>query len=93
MDIHFLSKVINDLLKQQEWKFASTMKSIPHWYILEKNIGTDLFDRLSYHVKLNGTPETFYGKIYTYLYLDGYKYWVMKIKDGTGIINRAKISD
>lgn len=69
------------------------MKNIPHWYILEKNIGIDLFNRLAQHIKLNGVPEVFYRKIYTYLYLDGYKYWVMKIKDGTGIINRAKISD
>lgn len=83
---------IDDLLREAPFRFAKTMKSIPHWYILEKEYGDRFVDLVNY-INLNGKQEKFFTKTYTYYYVDGYKYWAMKINDGTGIINRAKISD
>lgn len=81
---------IDDLLKEAPFRFAKTMPTMPHWYILEKEYGGRFVEIVDF-INQNGVAETFYSRTYTYYYANGYKYWAMKITDGTGIINRAYV--
>jgi len=82
---------IQEMLEAQEWKFASTMKTTPHWYILENKIGSKLFDMFARYINNNLIESQFYRSKFYYCFLGEYKYWVMTISDGSGIINRAKV--
>jgi hypothetical protein len=77
-----------------DFKFAWTMKYIPHWYTLRSTWADDT----QYVAALEAIDE--YGekvkwgkKTYTYLYVGEYKYWAMHLGDYnvSKVINRAKI--
>jgi len=75
------------------------MPKIPHWYARKKEwVTPDNFTRayswisLTRFISRHGEKESFYKKTYSYLYHDGFKYWVMdENPDVAEIINRAKI--
>lgn len=93
MNFNYMNKEeVEKILLGKTWKFAKTMKSIPHSYTLEMNWDDkDLFKKVAEYIKENGETEYFWGKPFKYYYFGGYKYWAMKIKGGTGIINRAQV--
>jgi len=75
------------------WKFATTAaKTNPHWYTLkkvkpEKSADFEWFVLL---IRRVGRVEYFWGKPYTVLDIDEWKYWTMgNPLDQTTLINRA----
>ena len=63
---------------RQQWIFAKTMPKTPHWYCLRKNFADDsVFVAMCNFIREQGKEEAFDGRMYTYLYHDGYKYWTM----------------
>ena len=79
------------LLESATYKFAKTMPRIPHSYILENNWPDKAqFNAMMSAVNQYGRRERFFKRFFTYFYHGEYKYWAMKISDGTGVINRAK---
>tara|TARA_R110000744_G_scaffold254074_1_gene369698 strand:- start:252 stop:527 length:276 start_codon:yes stop_codon:yes gene_type:complete len=84
---------VNEILSSKKWKFAKTMKSIPHSYILEKHWNEEeKYQDVADFITEHGEKRLFFRRFYYYYQLDGHEYWSMKISDGTGIINRAEIN-
>ena len=85
-------------IESHKWRFAKTMPENPHYYTLRNDWDdTDFVDFVLY-IRENGYVEKFNGQSYTYLNINGYKYWTMgyPINYGNGdpctiLINRAEI--
>lgn len=84
-----------DKIKSASYKFAKSMPKIPHSYSLRENWDDPKeFEEAVQYIRDHGVVERFYSKQYTYLYLDGYKYWTMGSPlEKTKLINRAKVDD
>jgi len=70
------------------------MADQPHEYTLRKNTDPGVFDRVADHIKANGYVREYRGTPYTYLNLDGYRYWAMGTYPSSSnkwIINRARV--
>jgi len=62
----------------QQWIFAKTMADIPHFYCLKHNSpGAAEFDWFVQYLVAHSVPGTFYGRMYQYLFLDDWKFWIM----------------
>jgi hypothetical protein len=77
------------------WQFAATMPEIPHEYTVrgKRTAGieppsVEMHDAFAAHIREHGYQGMFYGRMYVYLELDGFKYWVVG-----DVINRERISD
>jgi hypothetical protein len=83
---------IREYIASVKWQVAKTMPKIPHSYTI-KQWRPDLkatFEEFALHIRQEGVGEKFYSKTYTYLYVDGYKYWTMGAPiDETIVLNRA----
>ena len=80
-------------IKTVRWQNAKTYeKTAPHEYTVRK-WRPDLDDEFCWfveYIRQNGVVETFWKNRYTYLYLDGYRYWTMGAPLAkTIIINRC----
>ncbi len=65
-------------IEEQEWIFAKTMADIPHYYcLLEKCRNPKEFLWFSRLIEKHSVEGTFYGKTYSYFFLDDWKYWSM----------------
>ena len=75
-----------------KWKFASSMRWIPHWYVLREKCDEGQFVAFAELIRSAGETRPF-GKKRTFIYLDldGYSYWTMgnPIPETT-VINRAR---
>lgn len=95
-----MKKKILKNIESQKWRYAKTMPENPHFYTLCKDWDDqDLVDFVLY-IRENGYTEKFKGQSYTYLNLNGYKYWTMgyPIDYANGdpctiLINCAEIKD
>ena len=88
-----VDKII-DAIRQQQYKEAKTMKSIPHSYCLRYKFDScDVsWEDVVQFIRDNGYGQSFYGKEYFYYELDGYKYWTMGAPLSVTIaLNKAKI--
>ena len=83
-------------------QFARTMPQMPHEYTLrEKAPDEKLFERVVLYIRQAGYKANFGSVTYTYLDVDGWKYWTMGAPLGptgrfdpqihTILINRAKL--
>ena len=84
-------------IAEQEWTFAKTYaETAPHEYIVRTELSDDdveIFVDFVQYIRDNGVVERFYGRQYTYLYLDGYKYWTMgNPVSETTVLNRENLS-
>lgn len=82
---------IRDFIQNNFWKFAKTMKHIPHQYCVGETCSDkEMFFRFASHIRKHGYHKNFFKKVYTYFDVDEYQYWTMddNIED-TEIINRA----
>jgi len=81
------------ILWKTQFTFAKTMASIPHeWSEKNEWHSEKLFKDIVVYIRNNGVKEKFHKKEFTYLYLNGYKYWTMgNPLETTRIINRAKV--
>jgi len=78
------------LIKMSRWKETNHVS--PHSYIRRWDVPKRDFEAFVIKIRNEGVVEYFGGRPYTYLYLDGYKYWTMGAPlEETIIINRAVV--
>lgn len=84
---------IETFIEQNNWKFASSMRYIPHWYCLKENCTNQLmFERFVHHIRKHGYIERFGNRVFTYFNVGKYKYWTMGFPIyETILINRARL--
>ena len=74
------------------WRFAKTMPHLPHEYTVRGETPDQEFEWFVRHIREHGYRASFGGRAYTYLQVDGRKYWTMGAPvEDTTIINRATI--
>ena len=74
-----MEKVLRNIESHRR-RFAKTMPENPHSYTLRKDwIDKDFVDFVLF-IRENGYTEKFNGQSYTYLNINGYKYWTMGIQ-------------
>lgn len=82
-------KYIENFIDELSWIFAKTMTQIPHYYIIRDNLSTKkrkIFDEFNKYIKMKGYESLFDSKLYNYLNIGNYKYWIID-----NILNKAKI--
>jgi len=86
---------LSEILAKSSWRWAKA-KANPHAYTLRKNWEDDkLFQEVVQYIRDHGYPVKFWGKPYTILNINGYRYWTMgcpinlKGKPHTILINKA----
>lgn len=81
---------------ERDWTFAkSYADSAPHEYVVIHDLpeeDRDVFDTFVAYIRTHGYEQEFGGRPFTYLDLDGYKYWTMgnPIPETT-VLNRKPI--
>jgi len=84
---------IKKFIDESSWVYAKTYPKFPHYYVLRRRARSESdFDFFVGYVFQYGERGHFFRKIFYYLFIDGYKYWIDAEDDGTFIINRAKIN-
>ncbi len=83
---------LQNIIDSKKWRFAKSMPTIPHEYARRSEWGDDeQFNFIVGFIRAFGKREKFFKKEYTYLYLNGHKYWTMGSPiTETILINRAK---
>lgn len=86
-------KQVAAFLECEEWTFAKTMPTTPHWYIIKQKCSDpDKFVEAAEYLQANGVPHRFFKKVYLYSFFGKYKYWTNGYPiDQTDVINRAEI--
>jgi hypothetical protein len=87
-------KEIKNLIKKGKWINSKTYeKTAPHEYLLKTTLNEEdkkTFDKFVRTINEKGYTKDFYKKQFTYLDIDGYKYWTMGAGNKTILINREK---
>ena len=80
---------------QAKWREATTMRDTPHEYVLRKDDPYPLdMIRFASIIRTHGYPERFFRRTFTYLALDGWKYWTMDADlADTTLINRCRVEN
>lgn len=79
------------------WIFAKTYaKTAPHEYVVKTKLPSDEmrqeFEWMVVLIREHGYEAEFWGKVHTYLDIDGKKYWTMgEPLEETIILNRANL--
>ena len=84
---------ITQILESKSYRFAKTMPEIPHFYTLKREWDNlKEFEKAVSYIRENGQKELWQdGQHYTYLYVNGWKYWTMGSPvSETILINRAE---
>lgn len=80
---------LKHIINNNEWTFAKTMASIPHWYLVKEELPEKhqkFFEKISGIIKEQGYSKNFYMVTYYYINIGEYKYWAIE-----NILNRTKI--
>lgn len=79
----------------QQWRFAKTMPTIPHWYIvLNQCNDKENFALFAKNIFEKGVNRRWHSIVRKYLDIDKYRYWSMdSTAESTDLINRELISD
>jgi hypothetical protein len=87
-----------DFISRVGWRFASTMPEIPHEYTVGGRETAGIppvpeawYDWFVEQIREHGYEAKFAGRTYTYLDVDGHKYWALVSSDDVLIINRARL--
>lgn len=85
---------VRAFINTRQWHFAKTMPEIPHWYCLrEDRDDAGEFLWFAKYIRAHSEPGMFYGRVYHYYYLDGYKYWSMDERpEDCDLINRDEVT-
>jgi hypothetical protein len=76
------------------WTFAKTMPETPHEYTLRKQHDEHQFERAVQFVRDHGFRHRWHRATYTYLAVDGKKYWTMGWPVAeTIVLNRADLQE
>lgn len=86
------SEEIQAFIDANKWKFAKTMKSIPHAYCLKETCtDTEMFERFVMHIRRHGYAGRFFKKVFMYYDVGEHQYWTMGSPlEKTILINRAE---
>jgi hypothetical protein len=79
-----------------KWTFAKTYaKKAPHEYtVLKSTYSPETFRAFVQFIWDHGYKERFWRREFTYIDIDGWKYWTMDpTVESTDLINRARIKD
>jgi hypothetical protein len=81
-------------INSEKWRFASTMRHIPHWYIVKEKVDQELFVELETHIRHYGRLGIWHNS-YLHWYWKprdhGFYYWTMGWPIGeSAVVNRAK---
>jgi 3'-5' exoribonuclease len=73
--------------------YARTVPEHPHEYCLRDWVDGEAFDRFAAMIAAHGYPGSFWQQHWTYLDVDGWKYWRSNTLDSSGglIVNRARL--
>lgn len=85
---------LRNCFSTRQWRWATTMKGIPHEYIVRASckLRYSTFDRIVVLQRECGKHERWGNYNFPYVYVDGYKYWTMGSDvEETIIINRQRI--
>ena len=93
---------LREFARTSPWIFAKTMPQQPHEYTLRAESPDEkLFERVVLYIRQFGYKAKYGSATYTYLEIDGWKYWTMGAPLGptgeydpkihTILINRAKL--
>jgi hypothetical protein len=75
------------------WRCAKTMADIPHEYTVRGQTSEDEFNAFVLLIRRSGYKRRFGKTSYTYLNIDGHRYWTMgALLEATTIINRALLA-
>ncbi len=75
------------------WRFAETMPDIPHEYTVRGQTPDEEFNAFVLLIRRDGYKRRFGNSTYTYLNIDGHRYWTMGAPlEATTIINRAPLT-
>lgn len=80
-------------IQRRRWKFAKTMPHWPHEYTVTdwRPDEQQEFQEAVRFIQETGVTESFSGKDYRYVYVDGWKYWTMgAAPEETILINRTQ---
>lgn len=84
---------IRGYISSVKWQFAKSMPEIPHEYTVKDwdPHKMETFNDFVRYIRKYGEDGSFYGRKFTYLVLDEFKYWTMgdPISETT-LINRIK---
>jgi hypothetical protein len=94
---------LREFVRTSAWIFAKTMPQQPHEYTLRAKAPDErLFMRFVLYIRQVGYEANYGSSTYTYLDIDGWKYWTMGVPLGpigeydskihTILINRAKLT-
>jgi len=68
------------------------MPQIPHEYTTRRDVPIEEFESFVRYIREHGYEAEFAGKTYTYLNVDGWRYWTMGAPlEETTVINRARL--
>jgi hypothetical protein len=93
---------LREFVRASAWTFAKTMPHQPHEYTLRAKAPDEkLFERVVLYIRQVGYKANYGSATYTYLDIDGWKYWTMGAPLGptgeydakvhTILINRTKL--
>jgi len=86
---------LNAAIATQRWTFAKTMPTMPHEYAVRKHWNTQTglsFDDAVAIVRTYGYAASWGRRVFTYLHVNGWKYWTMGSPIAeTTILNRARV--
>lgn len=81
-----------EFVAKTTWTFARSMPGIPHEYTLRERCVKEEFEKVVMYIRKHGYPAKFGKRTFTYLDVNGYKYWTMgDLLDQTWVLNRAKL--
>lgn len=87
---------IEKVISRLKFKFAKSMKSIPHWYTVRQKNNKELnmlYDQLYRYIYDNCYIERFFGKEYKYCDIGEWSYWIMTDDINESIIINRTIKD
>lgn len=80
-------------IERHEWRFAKSMPTMPHWYIVKGKLSLEHhpdFEWFVMFIREKGEKRKFSKTTYIYLRIEEFDYWTMGAPlSETIIINRA----
>jgi hypothetical protein len=86
-------------VEKSRWRFAHTMPTTPHWYVLKKDSDPEEFWQAVVHIREHGERGWYASpggrrRSNIYLVAGEWKFWTMSFSPtATILINRARVDD
>lgn len=75
-----MSKPVSEIaraVEQENWRFAKTMRFVPHWYTVRREWLDEAvsFDEVLEYINDFGYDDPYHGVMFKAVELNGFKYW------------------